>query len=112
MVWMNRWEVEDQRAQRAAHPVLGPATQFLYDFMREVDAHSDGWPYWAPPARAAAKLMQLIQDQRTHLPNRPPVTDADVRKALAPIKAFMTRRGTGAGMTLPSLRNTGTRRDV
>jgi hypothetical protein len=30
-------------------------------------------------------------------------TAADVHETMAPIKAFMTRRGTGAGMTLPTL---------
>ena len=95
MMFMNEYEINDRAERYRNHPVLGPATRFLQAYMGEVNAHSDGWPYWSPPVKAAAKLMTLIQ--------RGDATLAEVTKALSPIKAFMTRRGNAAGMKLPSL---------
>lgn len=95
MMFQNEYEIARNMDRFATHPALGPATRFLHAFMCEVNAHSDGWPYWCPPVHAAAKLMTLI--------NTGNATAADVRKAIGPIRAFMTRRGTAAGMTLPTL---------
>lgn len=58
--------------------------------------NSDGWAYWPKPVRAAAKAMALIES-RTYAENERQeevdATDAEVTKALAPIKAFLTRQG-------------------
>lgn len=103
-MWMNRWEIEDACDRFKADPVLGPAARFLHAFQQEVDRHSDGWPYWSPPSRAARKLMDLLyRHQRNAYPQPAAPTAADVRRCLTPIKAFMTRRGTAAGMVLPPL---------
>jgi hypothetical protein len=96
MMFMNEWDIERRNRELRFHPVLGPATQFLYDFQREVNQHSDGWPYWSAPVKAAKQLMILIE--------RGEATPAEVKAALRPIKAFMTRRGTAAGMVLPVLK--------
>jgi hypothetical protein len=108
MLFMNEWEIGEARDRWARHPALGPATRFLDAFKNEVNRHSDGWPYWSAPVKAAGKLMTLILDSEKAARERglaelssPEL--AAVRKALAPIKAFMTRRGTAAGMTLPTL---------
>lgn len=93
MIFMNEYDIDYACQRYAAHPVLGPATRFLSHFKDEVNAHSDGWPYWSAPVKSAAKLMALIQQGTA--------TDAEVRKALGPIRSFMTRRGIKAGMTLP-----------
>lgn len=97
MRFMNEWDIELAVKRWASHPVLGPATRFLNAFKDEVNAHSDGWPYWAPAAKSAAKLMALIEDRGEA------ATAAELRAALAPVKAFMTRRGRAAGMSLPAL---------
>lgn len=60
-MWMNRYEVEDTRFRFANHPVLARATRFLYEFVEETDANSDGWSSWPLPGRAAGQLMDLIQ---------------------------------------------------
>lgn len=93
MKFMNEWEIEMNVERYRYHLALGPATRFLDAYMREVNSHSDGWPYWSAPVKAAAKLMTVIEkgDQ---------ATQRDVLKALTPIKAFMTRRGLKAGMAL------------
>jgi hypothetical protein len=109
MLFMNAYEVDEASYQFRTHPVLGPATRFLRDFRDEVNSHSDGWAYWNPPLRAAKKLMELIQagqaNERNRYTNAPQVeiTEAAFRKALAPIRAFYTRRGTKAGMAFPSI---------
>ena len=106
MLFMNEFDIEEAQARWATHPTLGPATRFLARFAAEVNAHSDGWPYWSLPVKSAAKLMTVIQDANTRWRDgRSVETSAeDVRQALVPIKAFMTRRGTAAGMRLPDLR--------
>jgi len=112
-MFMNEWDIAGALARHAKHPVLGPATRFLADYRDEVNAHSDGWPYWSPPVRAAKALMELIKRGddfalasfiRTGAAAPVDVTEADLAKALRPIKAFMTRRGNAAGMKLPPLR--------
>lgn len=95
MLFMNEWEIGEKVDRYRTHPTLGPATRFLHRYMEEVNSHSDGWPYWSAPVKAAAKLMELIYKGEA--------TTGEVTKALSPIKAFMTRRGTKAGMTLPTL---------
>lgn len=96
MMFMNEWEIEENRDRYATHPILGPATRFLYDFMLETNRHSDGWPYWSAPVKAAKQLMLFVQKEDG--------TQAELLSAIRPIKSFMTRRGNAAGMTLPSFR--------
>lgn len=107
MKFMNEMDIQDAVDRFRNDPVLGPATRFLNNFKNEVNAHSDGWPYWSQPVRAAAKLIELVEGHRWAgmgaYPVLPKPTAADVRKALIPIKAFMTRRGNAAGMRMPAL---------
>jgi hypothetical protein len=98
MLYMNDYEIERALRHYANHPVLGKATKFLADFKDEVDMHSDGWPYWAAPVRAAAKLMTLIQHPTQ-------ATEQAFRQALVPIRGFYTRRGNAAGMRFPTIRS-------
>ena len=94
--WMNESDVEQARRRWAAHPVLGPATLTLCNLVEAVNANSDGWPYWRPPALAAAKLMDLIERDGTAQYFRGPRDDAtadELAKAYVPLKSFRTRRG-------------------
>ncbi len=95
MRFMNEYDIEDSVARYRSHAVLGPATRFLNAYKDEVNAHSDGWPYWSAPVKAAAKLIELIE--------KGAATEQELAKALSPIKAFMTRRGKAAGMVLPQV---------
>jgi hypothetical protein len=90
---MNDWDIAEARARYAAHPILGPATQTLANLRDAANDNSDGWAYWPKPARAAAKLMELIEPDGLRPWETPDVTAAQLRKALAPIKAFRTRTG-------------------
>lgn len=94
--WLNRWDVDEAVERFAKHPVLGKATKFLKEFVEEVDSHSDGWPYWKAPAHAAQSLMDLIQSPKL-------ATEEALAKAMSPIKSFMTKRGTAAGMKMPEI---------
>jgi hypothetical protein len=97
MPFMNESEIRDACRRHANDLVLSAATEFLRDFMDEVNAHSDGWAHWARPLRAAENLMTLIQRRQE------PTYDA-FQQALKPIRAFYTRHGTRAGMSFPSVK--------
>lgn len=84
MHFMNEAEIDEYARRHAGHPLLGPATKFLADFRDVVNANSDGWAYWAPPLRAADKLMTLIEKPQT-------ADEAALGLALRPIKSFCTR---------------------
>lgn len=97
MRFLNDWEIDDRARQYAEHPLLGPATQTLANLRDAANANSDGWAYWPKPARAAAKLMDVIDRDGTweyrHDDERADVTAAEVKAALRPVKAFRTRSG-------------------
>lgn len=102
MSWMNEHDIVEASIRFAEHPVLGPATRTLWELMTDVNSHSDGWPYWRAPANAAAKLMELIEGDRSwdaRHGDREDVTLEQLRKAYRPIKAFRTRHGDSAGLT-------------
>jgi hypothetical protein len=105
MKWMNRWDIDEAQGRWASgarsHPVLEAAVQTLRNLRDYADANSDGWAYWPKPARAANRLKVLIEadesaltdnSERRYTP-RTDATEAALRKAYAPIKAFCTRQG-------------------
>lgn len=96
MRFMNEYEIGDAAGRYRDHRVLGPATETLHNLMVWTNQNSDGWPYWAKPARAAAKLMEMIERDGTSRyrfdGEREDVTIAEYRAALRPIKSFRTRQ--------------------
>ena len=97
MRFMNTWEITRAAEVYADHPLLGPATQTLAALRDATDANSDGWCYWPKPARAAAKLIELIERDGTATyafdRARADVSPEELKAALRPIKAFRTRSG-------------------
>ena len=91
MMFMNEFEIDIAVQQSLG--IRRRAARYLSELRDETNAHSDGWAHWPAPCKAARKLMGLIQ-----APNAP--TERELAKALAPIRAFMTRRGNAAGMRL------------
>lgn len=91
---MNEHDIADRVQQYAAHPILGPATRTLENLMHWTNSHSDGWPYWNKPSRAAERLMVLIEGERLSRfdDERKDVTEDAYKKALVPLKAFRTRQ--------------------
>lgn len=99
MLFMNEYEIEDalQRVQPDTEPVLALAVIALANLAAWTNDNSDGWAYWPLPCRAAKGLQQAIQDhqtwERTSHFKGAEITAAAVKKALTPIKAFLTKRG-------------------
>jgi len=96
MRFMNDYDIQDANARYGTHQILGPAVRTLNNLVEWTNNNSDGWAYWPKPARAAAKLMELIERDGTNQfrnREREDVTVGEYRKALAPIKAFRTRQG-------------------
>jgi hypothetical protein len=98
--FMNESDIDQAAVQYEHHPVLGPAVTTLDDLRMWADRNSDGWAHWPAPARAARLLMTLIENQqaadrasRESDRNLLAQTAADLRRALAPVKAFRTRTG-------------------
>lgn len=93
MMFMNEWEVERavERFNTDEFPNLGLASRSLYRLMRWTNANSDGWAYWSKPIRAAKQLQVLLSGVDRWDPQD--VTEAEVKKALVPVKAFLTRQG-------------------
>lgn len=94
---MNQWEIEERAVHFANHPVLGEATRFLNDYKDVINANSDGWAYWSIATDAAKKLVELVYEgtRPEHLLRRDEIkrfTQADVKKAVIPIKSFCTRK--------------------
>lgn len=97
MLFMNEYDVEDalRRVKPDAQPVLTEAVIALANLVSWTNSHSDGWAYWPKPCRAAKGLQEVIQEAQRAYRNG---SDADVapaalKKALSPVKAFLTRQG-------------------
>lgn len=92
-MWMNRWDVEEAVERFSDEtPNLKRGAGVLDRLMQWTDSNSDGWPYWQKPANAASKLMEHLESaKRTYEPTD--ITDAELTKALSPIKAFLTKQG-------------------
>ena len=101
MLYMNYYDLAMARSRftRSATPNR-LALVMVVDNLREwADQNSDGWAYWPKPCRAAAPAMRLI-DSTTNAENnrqeREDITDAQMRRAVVPIKAFLSRQRVSA----------------
>ncbi len=95
MRFMNHYDME-----RAAmtfppetHPNLARANLTVMRLANWADRNSDGWAYWPKPARAANRLMELLQNAHSSELWGQDITEAELRKATTPVKAFLTRQG-------------------
>ena len=86
---MNEYEIR-QATRMHAGPLAQQAADTLYLVMEWTNDNSDGWPYWAKPRNAAAKLMTLVQ--RSVRDGHEP-TSTELAKALVPLRSFATRQG-------------------
>src|SRR5215207_58025 len=98
MTLMNESEVESSLRifDNADTPNLDKGACVLYDLVGWTNSHSDGWPYWQKPSRAASRLMQHLQAAKTAYyrgEEIEDITDKELTAALSPIKAFLTRQG-------------------
>ena len=92
----------------ADFPIALGAALTLDAFREWVDTHSDGWAHWAPPVRAADRLMTLIEtaeegqregrqdyDMRTETYSYRDIDPAALKAAYANLKRFATRYNRG-----------------
>jgi len=105
-MWMNEHEVEravDQFGDDTERPNLAYAVKVLAKLVAWTNSHSDGWPYWQKPIRAADRLMNAIQSAQARDRDgiEDDLTDAALKAALRPILAFMTRQAASYDEVLP-----------
>lgn len=81
------------------YPNLGRLADNL-DALREwTNDNSDGWAYWIKPRRSASRIIETLHVTASNLRDYRKagdvvdLTDADVKRLLAPVKAFLTRQG-------------------
>lgn len=96
MKFMNDYDLYNARARFTRGNVPNRlALVLVVDNLREeTNLVSDGWAYWSKPCRSAAKAIALIES--TAYPEyerreREDITEAEMRAAVSPIKAFLTR---------------------
>lgn len=74
---------------------LGRAVRILARVVSDANENSDGWHCWRKPSAAASKLQDLIARMVGRSGCAPPFaacpTDAELRAALTPLRAFYTR---------------------
>lgn len=94
MLFFNDFQIAMARRMYADHPVLSLAVETVDNLREWADDNSDGWAYWPKPCRAAEKVIRMIVRDGTsayHGGPRLDATEAEYRRALAPVKAFRTR---------------------
>jgi hypothetical protein len=101
-VFANRndiWTWQQRHNNATGRPMAGALADNLAALAQWADDNSDGWSTWPKPARAARTATLLLRD----LDNREreswstgrldDLTAADVKRALSPVRAFLTRQG-------------------
>jgi hypothetical protein len=80
-------------------PNLGKAADNLAALAEWTNDNSDGWAYWPKPSRAGQRLMALLSDAERRerdswsTGRMDDITADDLKAALTPVKAFLTRQG-------------------
>ena len=92
-MFMNRDEIEFAAQSYHECPNVRKGVHLLLRLMQSVNSQSDGWAYWHAPSHAAEKLQNLLHtagnlQHGTH----GTITEAELRKAITPIKAMVTRQ--------------------
>ena len=97
MLYMNDFDFAyaGSRFARGRTPNRLVLTRVVDNLRVWADRNSDGWAYWPKPARAARSAMELIRsttNAANHEQESHDITDAELKAALRPIKAFLTRQ--------------------
>lgn len=106
--WANEWEINDWANQwdnPEVYPVIAPAVRYLCEFVNMVNHSSDGWPYWRPAGKAAGRLCHLLYlaDLTERTGRVTLISQADVKVAVMPMKAFITRNQAKLATPLPRI---------
>jgi hypothetical protein len=98
MHFMNDYDIDtaQHRFSQGSTPNREKVADVVAKLAEWTDDNSDGWAHWPKPARAAAKAMELIDPITNAEYDRMyanDATEAEVKAAFRPIKAFLTRQG-------------------
>ena len=95
-MFFNEYEIQEMAHRAQANPELAPFGQIALRYVDIVNSNSDGWPYWSAASKSASRFLNSLHKLTTphrYRYNEPMPTTADLRKALAPMKALLTKRG-------------------
>lgn len=97
MTYMNEYDLICARARFGQGGTPNRlALVMVVDNLREwANNNSDGWACWPKPRRAAEKAVRLIEScayPEYDRMQREDITDAEMKAAVRPIKAFLTRQ--------------------
>lgn len=104
-MFLNEYDIDMLQREIDADetPNLRAGVDVIAELCDWVNANSDGWPYWRKPQAAAKRLSDLLYEAQMQLyrGNVDDIDRATLKKALTPIKSFLTRQG--AKGALPAL---------
>ena len=92
-MFMNQAEIEWAASCQHECPNVRKGVRLLQRLMESVNEQSDGWAYWAAPSKSTEKLVELLRTagNLTH-GTHGTISDADLRKAITPIRTMVTRQ--------------------
>jgi hypothetical protein len=93
-MWMNEPEIDNAvEVIRGRAPQFYKYAKYLSDWRHVVNENSDGWHIWRPGTKCADTLSALVTAAMSVALGRSKdmPTDAEFKKALAPIRATATR---------------------
>lgn len=97
MTWMNEYDIDYVATifNDVDTPNLYSAAVALEQLATWANENSDGWAYWPKPSRAAKRLQEVLQAGQAAYRRgaEQDCTPAELRAALTPVKAFLTRQG-------------------
>lgn len=99
MTWMNEFDVDSAYSHFSTYREEFPngyrAVQALDALVEWTNANSDGWPYWTKPSNASQRLQAWLDGWRNRwiANDNDDLSEADLKQALRPIKAFLTKQG-------------------
>jgi hypothetical protein len=92
-MFMNQYEIESAARCNHVCPNVRKGVRLLFNLMQSVNEQSDGWAYWKAPQAAVEKLIALLQTAgNLNYGTSGTISEADLRKAITPIRAMVTRQ--------------------
>ena len=96
MRYMNDFDLwfARRRFTRASTPNRLALVMVVEELRDWTNNHSDGWAYWTPPRRAAQRAIDHIYSTTNAANDKQEatdITDAEMHKAVVPIKSFLTK---------------------
>ncbi len=87
-MYRNEYDIEELCSRARHYDGLAPYAQYLLDWVRLVNANSDGWSYWTAGRAAGNKLADLLFEAI----NGGVVSTAKWNTAIGGIKTAATRQ--------------------